>query len=395
MIIKHPDKHLTDQEFYTLIKFFDLFVEGKQIDDKESYHITYFGMGDVELGAIFNSIGASAEVLDLKVNLSGSKSLDEELVKAETELAKKSAKEKRELLKILDKIKSSKSISFGEIAQISWIWYDIYNKIQLAPSECKVTQEKKLILKKAMNDYLHKLINDKLTIGRKNFYKFEALKRILIKTIEKNNMINLYGRNFVIQEKIDDKCNIVRLPDFCLIQTVYALQQLDYLKVVDVWETEKYPKNTFDEEKYDYGKEPQKFINVNVVVNETLIEEINNQYKRNNPSTVLEKFDSNRGILHFSGQEIEISKNGKETDAVLLLKTLLKENTTAWKHNDEILSDWGYTDEDQETLPKNKVYFAGQRVNNAVALKTKIDDFLECNTSKARINPKYRKLTDS
>lgn len=103
------------------------------------------------------------------------------------------------------------------------------------------------------------------------------------------------------------------------------------------------------------------------------------------------EFNEKKGVLYFSGQEIELSKKGKETDAVLLLKTLLKTDEKEWLHNDEILSDWGYTEADLERIPKNKVYFAGQKINTAVALKTKIEDFIECNTSKARINPKYRK----
>jgi hypothetical protein len=76
------------------------------------------------------------------------------------------------------------------------------------------------------------------------------------------------------------------------------------------------------------------------------------------------------------------------------MRTLLTAKNDEWKHNDEILSDWGLTDEDMKKVPKNKVYFAGQKINNAVALKTQIADFIECNTSKARINPKYRKVDE-
>jgi len=108
----------------------------------------------------------------------------------------------------------------------------------------------------------------------------------------------------------------------------------------------------------------------------------------------LEGYDEKYHLLRFAGQEIELAKKGKETDAVLLLKTLLKAKNAEWKHNDEILSDWGYNDEHQKRVPKNKVYFAGREVNNAVALKTQIKDFLEFNTSKARINPKYKKVDE-
>jgi len=109
---------------------------------------------------------------------------------------------------------------------------------------------------------------------------------------------------------------------------------------------------------------------------------------------LFEGYDEKHNLLRFAGQDIELSKKGKETDAVLLMKTLLKEETSEWKHNDEILTDWGYNDDDQKDVPKNKVYFAGQKINNAIALKTQIDDFIECNTSKARINPKYRKVDE-
>jgi len=33
MILKSPDKHLTDQEFFTYIKFFDFFIEKKEPDE--------------------------------------------------------------------------------------------------------------------------------------------------------------------------------------------------------------------------------------------------------------------------------------------------------------------------------------------------------------------------
>jgi hypothetical protein len=109
---------------------------------------------------------------------------------------------------------------------------------------------------------------------------------------------------------------------------------------------------------------------------------------------LFESYDEKYHLLKFAGQEIELSKKGKQTDAVLLLQTLLKEQTTEWKHNDEIFEDWGFNDDDFKNAPKNKIYFAGKKINDAVELKTQIKDFIECNTSKARINPKYRKVDE-
>jgi len=109
---------------------------------------------------------------------------------------------------------------------------------------------------------------------------------------------------------------------------------------------------------------------------------------------LFEGYDKKYHLLKVAGKEIELAKKGRETDSVLLLETLLKAKNAEWKHNDEILADWGNNYEDTVRLPKNKIYFAGKKINNAVALKTQIEDFIECNTSKARINPKYRKVDE-
>lgn len=106
------------------------------------------------------------------------------------------------------------------------------------------------------------------------------------------------------------------------------------------------------------------------------------------------EYDKKYRTLKFAKQEIELAKKGKETDAVLLLESLLNTENNEWKHNDEILNQWGYNDDDIKDLPKNKVYFAGKKINDAINLKTKIEDFVECNTSKARINPKYKKVDE-
>ncbi len=114
--------------------------------------------------------------------------------------------------------------------------------------------------------------------------------------------------------------------------------------------------------------------------------------KNGTEEKLFEGYDKKYRLLKFAGQEIELAKKGKETDAVLLMETLIKAKNDEWKYNDEILSDWNFNDADREKAPKNKIYFAGLKINQAVALKTQINDFIECNTTKARINPKYRKV---
>lgn len=395
MILKSPEKHLTDQEFYTLIKFFDFVIEKKEIDDDEtSFSLSDISAGNEEAGDLFNRIFMSGQVLEISVDIEAGYRFNEGIEEAKKEAEKRSEKEKAKLLKIIRDIKNRKKIKLTDIAAVSWVWYEVYEHIRFTPSEYKIPEEIETVFRSEVNKYLDNFINDKLAVTKKNYYKFGTQKKALISLIEEDKKIALFGNNFIITEKIDSHCVLEKLPDFCIIHTVYALQKLGYLTVVNVWQELKYQKDSFDREKIDYNKEPRHFINVNVVLNETFIDEINTKYRKDNPKNVFEKFDAKRGVLRFAGQDIELSKKGKETDAVLLMQTLLKEKTTEWKHNDEILADWGYNNDDQKNVPKNKVYFAGQKINNAVALKTKIDDFVECNTSKARINPKYRKVDE-
>lgn len=389
-MISSSNKHLTDQEFYSYIKFFELVVEKKELDDEnedDSFTLSGIGIGSDATGYIFNRINGSGQLLELSVEIEKGYKFDEEVEDAKKEAEKKPEKEKGSLLKIIKTIQSNKKVKLNDISTVSWIWYNVYNHIKFTPSEYKISKEVEAILRTEINEYLDKFINDKLATAKKNYYKFETQKKVLIKLIEDDKKISLYGTNFIIREKIDSNCVLEKIPDFCIIQTVYALQRLGYLKVVDAWEEQKYRDDNF-------SREPSRHVNVNIVLEEVFVDEINSNYKKENPANIFESFDVKRGVLKFAGKEIELSKNGKETDAVLLLKTLLKEESTEWKHNDEILEDWGYNDDDLKALPKNKIYFAGQKINNAVALKTQIDDFVECNTTKARINPKYRKIDE-
>ena len=51
MILKYPDKHLTDQEFFTYAKFFDLIIEKKDLDDDEDT----FSIRDLTVGELLRT----------------------------------------------------------------------------------------------------------------------------------------------------------------------------------------------------------------------------------------------------------------------------------------------------------------------------------------------------
>lgn len=391
MIFKLPNNHLTDQEFFTYMRFFDFVIEKKEINSEndESFNLKDISIGSEELGYVFNRIFMSTQLLNTVVNIEKGYDFDKQLNIAKEKIESEPLKDRSELTTILTRIKKNKKIKIEEIATISWVWYEIYDHISITPADYKIPKEIETIFRTEINKYLDSFINNKLSITKKNYYKFEKQKQILINIIDEDKKIDLYGNNFIITEKIDNTCILARIPDFCIIHTVYALQKIGYLKVIDIWEELRYPNDP-----YSSLPKSTRYINANIILEDIFIKEINNKYKKDNPKNVFEKFDEKLGILSFAGEKIELSKKGKETDAVLLMKTLLRTENDDWKHNDEILEDWGYNDEDQKTIPKNKVYFAGQKINNAIALKTQIDDFIECNTSKARINPKYRKIDE-
>lgn len=391
MIFKAIEKHLTDQEFFTYIKFFEYIINRKPIDDDEdNFSLDDLSVGTEEEGNLFNRIFMSAQLLEVHVDIVRGYKFDEQFEEAKKEASAKPEKEKKELLAILRKIKGNKKPTIEEIGKVSWIWYEVYQYIRFKPSEYQIPEQIESIFRTEMDKYLDALINDKLAISTRNYYKFETQKRVLIKLIEDDKKIALYGNSFIIQEKIDTNGASRRAPDFCLIQTAYALQKLGYLKVVNVWETRDYPRDHFDPEKFDDSKTPARLVNVSVILEDILIEEINRQYKKQNPVNVFEELDAKRGILRVAGKEVEISKGGKETYPLQLLSTLCKEPDRYW-FEDEILTDWGHNDEEQKDLPKNRVYQAALKVNDIVARAAQLDDFLEHNTEKFRINAKYLK----
>ena len=96
MILKSPDKHLTDQEFFTLIKFFDLVIEKKGLDDEYGFPLSYFGLGSEENGTIFNNLFMSVQVLEITVDIETGYKFDDQVENAKKEAKEKPEKEQKE-----------------------------------------------------------------------------------------------------------------------------------------------------------------------------------------------------------------------------------------------------------------------------------------------------------
>ena len=243
-------------------------------------------------------------------------------------------------------------------------------------------------LDKFISAYIDRFINDELKKTNKNFYRFDKQKQILFDYLRK--MEEKFGNQFIIEATshatIEGKYYLAgeeNNKEYLFVHTLITLERQGYFTVEDIWVANS---NSWEKE-----RNLNDYYSVKLVLGDRFYREV---YPKKQLFIDKESFDEKRGILKFAGQEIELAKKDKETDAVLLLKTLLGAEINEWKHNDEILYNWGYNDDDLKDSPKNKIYFAIKKINNAVALKTNIEDLVEGNTSKARINPKYRKKAD-
>lgn len=109
---------------------------------------------------------------------------------------------------------------------------------------------------------------------------------------------------------------------------------------------------------------------------------------RPNPGQIL--YSSEVGVLEFNNLNIPISK-AKNSDPHYLLKTLFKDKHKQW-HADEIANDWSIDSEDYDSRVNyysNKFYQAGRAINEKVAIKTGVEDFLELTKKSININKKY------
>jgi len=322
MITDSTNKHLTDQEFFTHIKLFKLLFSHETIEndyeDNDTFKLSDLKIGDEEMGTVYNRINLGSQIANLKVLIKNGYDFNKQILKAKEEIQNKPEDEKKKLTKIIGKIEKGKNIEINEVSAISWVWYEIYNHIRFTPSEYKIPEIEK-IFKMEIDKYLDNFINDKLSIVKHNYYKFENQKKVLIKLIEEDKKIRLYGNNFIIREKITNDCFVIKAPDFAIIQTVYALEKMDYLKVVRVWDELQYPRDNFDKASFDYNKTPEKYININLILEQPFIDELNENFREDNPKVYFEKYDSDKKVLKIAGKSISLAKKGKETDSIKLL----------------------------------------------------------------------------
>lgn len=233
-------------------------------------------------------------------------------------------------------------------------------------------------LKWKLDVYIKEFLAGELLVYNKNYYTFEKQKDLFIREIRAMKAFENYSKNFVVSNKFHYVLSAEEEKQTLFLHTLYALEFLWFIEVLKIW---------FQWSGYD-----TRYF-ANILPNESFKQLVYDDYKKENPSTVVLWFDSKTDTLTFWKKKIQFSKGKKETDAVLLIRSLIKQKNTDYLHEDEILEEWGYrTPEEQKKTAKNKVYNACLKIQTTMKLEADIDDFIEYNTTKVRINPKYRSL---
>ena len=376
-----PKKHLTDQEFFTFLKFRDFLLP--EDESKESFRIEDLCLGDKDQDIHNNlDVGYGDWLGKILIRINKPKDFDsiiEELhIQAEDDTNHSTSTYK----KVIKKLQNQDWITFNEVGIISWIWFGVYERVEFHPTKYKLTQKQKAEITQKVDSYLEMFRNDQLSIQEQNYYRFDIQKKLLLNLIEENDMITKYGNNFILCEKVNREMLYSKDKPFALVQTVYALEDLGYLKVHNVWNTKSFARTV---DAY--------FLHLNIEITDLFLSELNQEYKKKNPNNKIEGFNEESGILKFANKEIFLMKGTKKNDATRLADTLLtmdkEEYEDGWMEKSEILTNWGFNLEDQEGVAKNKVYQAKLTVNNEVEKATQINDFILGSTIHFKINPRY------
>lgn len=247
--------------------------------------------------------------------------------------------------------------------------------------ETKLPKRTHTVIAKVLDRYIDDFIKDELAIERINFLRFEQQKNAFFRELD-GFYLNKFGKTFIYKTHVPNP--LIELGEIDLeklfIHTLIALERLEYLTIEEIWV-------------YDMDLPPEKQTEnykVRMTVKPKLIEEVRDAWgifpkKKALPSKNILTFDEGKSLLHFQGKEIRISRNGN-TNPHHLLKTIFKDHKRMWSY-DEIAEDW---EEEYGKDDWNTYYYAAYSVNEKVAKKTGVDDFLIPTKTNVVINEKYR-----
>ncbi len=236
-----------------------------------------------------------------------------------------------------------------------------------------IEKEKQKIVRHKLNGYLKEYIQNNSKMKPFYFYKFEKQKDLVLGILKEK--IEKYGDDFEL--KLDYRDN-----SFCPLHAMFSLEFLSYFKIKRI-------------EPIDFkSKKIIVKMAINVVSRDKIFKDQKLEIENNNKEIELNKkevkFNAEESVLIFNGKEIQISKNNN-TDSHNLLETIFKDKLKIWNY-DEVAKDWDIGDDRYDNEWKvfnNKFYQAGYKINNKVANKTTIEDFLKITKRKVNINKKY------
>jgi hypothetical protein len=303
--------------------------------------------------------------------------IDAKIPKTKEEIAKYSKEEQKIIWQINKKLWANKCLNAeGVIFVKEALGISISEHIYFRPDPSASHND--VLLKEKLDNYIKEFLAGELLVYRSNYFNFEKQKDLFIREVREMKAFENYTKNFIVSSDFHIHLSSEEKRQKLFIHTLYALEFLGFIEVLKIW----FSGDSFSTNYY-----------ANILPNESFRELVYDEYRKENPKTFILWFDTKTDTLTLWKKKIQFSKSRKETDAVLLIRSLIKQKNTDYLHEDEILEEWGYrTPEEQKKTAKNKVYNACLKIQTTMKLEADIDDFIEYNTTKVRINPKYRSL---
>lgn len=177
-------------------------------------------------------------------------------------------------------LKSAKNIRANDFSSIDitylskFLSEDAYHEMYLDEREWVEQSDEKL--KNLLDNYIQKFIDWDLLITDINYYNFQKQKELFIKLIRDAKMLEEYARNFIISNNQAGK-PFYKDYSSLLIHTIYALEYLWYVKILNI--------------DFDSNGIVWDYYEINILPKESFKELIYQDFKKENPKTVIGWYD--------------------------------------------------------------------------------------------------------
>jgi len=148
-VIEDLNNHLTDQEFFTYVKFFDMVICKNNLDTEPRdgrVSVYELSIGDDEPYHRFSRLYQFVKYKDILVEVSGGKfgNLPQSINAYNPDKNDSNKPTKLEIKTLYEIIEHGEQIKFTETGQLSWAWFDVYNNTRFLPHEYKISDKIKM-----------------------------------------------------------------------------------------------------------------------------------------------------------------------------------------------------------------------------------------------------------